>query len=534
MQEQQTLQEYYSKEVKKYWQELEERRNKTFPVLDVLQELQIMFSLEHTAEMQDFIQRNGFISLDGLFHSTRAIIIAAISKNDFAAVKFFLDHGIGANHTLWETYDNILQQACIHGSIDIVKLLVERGAYINSFNPDNGATPLSEAVRGGDNYEVIKFLLENGAILDVRTLNIKDDVNLVHYLREQNNISNDQEFDFGTISSHPELYIKHKPALIEALSNNPYYGRDFNVDTVKLLISYGANVNDQNKDGKTALNYAVEKDNMGAAILLLENGADILSLTGGPDERLHFYGIKGTLLSLADALNENKNSTELISLDSYLASQQINDKQLVSSALKGQLIVSKDAMNINNVINFIKEIAPETDINEIFNQVSALRISKIKQELIEKGILKNYQSFCNYIEGNKINIEEQNSLILEARSFIGDFNSSLYNFAHEASSLLNMTAISLIDSVAKGKFTVEELAAISINKQAFLDILDRKSLILTQVQLKVKYNLVKILQAQEPLATANKIEQNDNEQASDAKVIEDENFLLGIDADLFD
>lgn len=54
-----------------------------------------------------------------------------------------------------------LMIACSYGDIDLVKLLLEKGAQLN-FLSDSGQTPLLAAVSSG-NLELVKFLIEKGA-----------------------------------------------------------------------------------------------------------------------------------------------------------------------------------------------------------------------------------------------------------------------------------------------------------------------------------------------------------------------------------
>jgi ankyrin repeat protein len=513
-------------------QDIEAKKEKPLYQKNLLREFKIMHELEHTAEMQAFLQRMGsfgkcYTSLDYIFYEVGGPISCAIRFGDYEAVRFFID----IDHTLWGL-NNLLREACLTHNIDIIKLILERGAYINSFEPQSKQTPLSEAIKSKNNHEVVEFLLENGATLDVGSLEVNDDINLVNYLKENYNISSDQKIDFGTIADY-DFYRHYTPALIHANDLSFVMDQNCNVKTVKLLISYGENINDKDISGKTALDYALKIGNRGTTIPLLENGADIiLGLNVASEERHNLHGMKKTLVSLSDALKAAKNNPGNVMLNSHLTQVQLNDKELIISALKGQLIISNDAINIYNTINFILEVSPETNINELSTQVKDIKLFQIKQNLIKKGIPEKYNSFKEYLVNTKISIEKQESLTLEAIDFIDNINTSLYNFAIETNSLLNLTLISFIESVVNGEKTLENLA-ISINKQAFMDVLDKKSIIFTKKQLQVKNKLVKIWQAQEVSTSNHENEQKNSGIALDADVIEDQDFLPGNDPDLF-
>ena len=54
----------------------------------------------------------------------------------------------------------------LKGNIEVVKYLVEKGADVNAHNELMGDTPLHDAVEGGQK-EIIKVLIEAGAYVDI-------------------------------------------------------------------------------------------------------------------------------------------------------------------------------------------------------------------------------------------------------------------------------------------------------------------------------------------------------------------------------
>jgi ankyrin repeat protein len=61
-----------------------------------------------------------------------------------------------------------LHDAALAGKLDVVQLLVEKGANVNAKDNESGATPLHHAASWG-RTEVVTFLLENGADASIRT-----------------------------------------------------------------------------------------------------------------------------------------------------------------------------------------------------------------------------------------------------------------------------------------------------------------------------------------------------------------------------
>jgi hypothetical protein len=91
----------------------------------------------------------------------------AARKGDAAAVKRLLDEGVGVN-TKFRYEATALSYACDRGHLDVVKLLLERGAEVNVEDTFYHATPLTWAVnpamgRKPQHAEIVGLLLKRGA-----------------------------------------------------------------------------------------------------------------------------------------------------------------------------------------------------------------------------------------------------------------------------------------------------------------------------------------------------------------------------------
>ncbi len=136
-------------------------------------------------------------------------------------------------------YRNALGLAAITGQIELVRLLVEKGADIN--NNAGSGTALEFAAENG-HLNVVKYLLDNGAKSHQEdyALSCAIDYNqtdVVKLLLEKG--ANADKKDFWTKFS----------LLMKA-------AREGNADIVKLLLKHGASVFVKTSDGKTALDYA--------------------------------------------------------------------------------------------------------------------------------------------------------------------------------------------------------------------------------------------------------------------------------------
>jgi len=88
-------------------------------------------------------------------------LLAAARKGDVAAVKGLLDKGVDVNSK--NRYGaTALSYACDRGNLELVTLLIERGADVNASDTFYKATPITWATMNG-HVDVIKLLLDKGA-----------------------------------------------------------------------------------------------------------------------------------------------------------------------------------------------------------------------------------------------------------------------------------------------------------------------------------------------------------------------------------
>src|SRR5215216_1981010 len=86
---------------------------------------------------------------------------AAARRGDAAALKAFLDKGVDVNSKT-RYGATALSYACDKGHVEVVRLLIERGADVNVRDTFYGEVPLGWAA-GKGHVEIIKLLLDKGA-----------------------------------------------------------------------------------------------------------------------------------------------------------------------------------------------------------------------------------------------------------------------------------------------------------------------------------------------------------------------------------
>ena len=170
----------------------------------------------------------------------------AVSYPHLQMVKLLLDRGASVN-SLGKSDGSVLdpgyplQKALVKGHKEVVQLLLDRGADVHLQHGHHG-TALETALRYS-NVGVVQLLLENGA--DVNTQ--------------------------GT-------FWGYRGTALQAASETGRF------DVVKLLLDMGADVNAQGGNMGSALQVASRKGDMKVVPLLLEKGADV-NVLGGEDWR---------------------------------------------------------------------------------------------------------------------------------------------------------------------------------------------------------------------------------------------------------
>jgi ankyrin repeat protein len=101
------------------------------------------------------------LSVAAIAQNTNEEFFAAARKGDAAAVKAFLDKGTDVNAKT-QYGATALAYACDKGHVEVVRLLIERGADVNVRDTFYGEAPIGWASSKGYT-EIVKMLLDKGA-----------------------------------------------------------------------------------------------------------------------------------------------------------------------------------------------------------------------------------------------------------------------------------------------------------------------------------------------------------------------------------
>ncbi|RLN96340.1 hypothetical protein BBJ28_00027093, partial [Nothophytophthora sp. Chile5] len=185
-----------------------------------------------------------------------------------------------------------LGTAAFYGQLEAVRLLLNRGATIDSKN-ELGATPLILAAQEGKR-EVVQLLLERGA-----AVNAQDREGATPLLRASL---------FGRLSA-ARILLEYEADV------NLGYADGFtplmmaadkgHAELVELLIEKHASIDAHAKDGETALGIAAYFGNREAVRVLLEHGADVEAGGCGGDMPLLTAAVKGHADTIQLMLDHN-------------------------------------------------------------------------------------------------------------------------------------------------------------------------------------------------------------------------------------
>ncbi|MBQ3017305.1 MAG: ankyrin repeat domain-containing protein [Clostridia bacterium] len=189
-----------------------------------------------------------------------------------------------------------LAEACKAGNLEMVKLLVESGADVNSYIPDDREyTPIHVALDycEDDWYEIVMYLISKGASIDYvddygqgaifidMTWNTpvlaKEDAEKIYSLFcyafdncDKSNVDWQRVFCYAIMFDHYEIVkvlLKDGYADVNASVSNEkitplmFAVRSSDVSIVKYLLDNGADVNAVDSDGKTVSDYLAKRNN---------------------------------------------------------------------------------------------------------------------------------------------------------------------------------------------------------------------------------------------------------------------------------
>lgn len=215
-------------------------------------------------EIVQYLLKTGKNSQGTLNDALWALCDARPKPDTLKIAQLLLDSGAQVNSQAGFYNTTPLYGAAQNGSLELVKLLVSKGAKVNAVDK-YFSRPLAKAVQA-DNLEIAKFLLEHGAD---KTINHSDDEFQTAIFKARS--AKMAQLLIANGANVSESDKKGLSVLLHAVANY----LDF--DLLKVLLQNGADINARDKSGTTALLWAAqhpyERDDKNCVQFLLENGA---------------------------------------------------------------------------------------------------------------------------------------------------------------------------------------------------------------------------------------------------------------------
>ncbi len=215
-------------------------------------------------EIVQYLLKTGKNSQGTLNDALWALCDARPKPDTLKIAQLLLDSGAQVNSQAGFYNTTPLYGAAQNGSLELVKLLVSKGAKVNAVDK-YFSRPLAKAVQA-DNLEIAKFLLEHGAD---KTINHSDTEFQTAIFKARS--AKMAQLLIANGANVSESDKKGQSVLFHAVA------RYLDFDLLKVLLQNGADINAQDKSGTTALLQAVRhsyaKNGKTCVQFLLENGA---------------------------------------------------------------------------------------------------------------------------------------------------------------------------------------------------------------------------------------------------------------------
>ncbi|MDR1485491.1 MAG: ankyrin repeat domain-containing protein [Planctomycetaceae bacterium] len=257
-----------------------------------------------TEILQYLLDNSAEIEPDGGFY--RSPLLKAVALGNFDFVKFLVDRG--ANVTITEYYgDNILHHAAYYEpTLEIIKLLVEKGADVKAKNHD-GRTPLYNFLitpQTDEKLKIIKYLIDKGeninernydGMLPIQTL-VDSGLWRTNHATLKYLITNGEKVDWSKDSE-----IHANPISAAAQRNLATF------EVVKYFVENGASLSDVDQEGQTPLHRVVQQKDADPVTVLymVAKGAKVDAKDYQHYEPLHLAFTQSGGIGIAKILIEN-------------------------------------------------------------------------------------------------------------------------------------------------------------------------------------------------------------------------------------
>ena len=249
------------------------------------------------------------------------LLARSVRAGNIEMANHLIEYGASLYTVTGLEHESLMHDAVESESLEMVKLLVEKGAPINEMN-DHMETPVHLAAWEG-NIQMMDFLLRqydsnmplhqrddnNYTVLDIAAR--QGNLELAKFLVERRAPVNRSTFDWKEAFPKMPLHLAAKNGHSEVAQFLLDNGADLNIRTFdgytplhfaakeghdkvsRTLLENGADVNAKDKEGLTPLHVAVEGGHIEVASVLLNKGADINRQSNDNRTPLHLAAYEG-------------------------------------------------------------------------------------------------------------------------------------------------------------------------------------------------------------------------------------------------
>lgn len=385
-------------------------------------------------------------------------------------IEKLLQEGASPNITI-SNNETPLIQAISHEDLDMVKLLVERYAANINFPSHLLDTPLSKAA-SRNNLEIAEYLLQKGANPNAMVNRYP----LIEAIQRQNldmvKLLVENKADVNVSDGHNQIPLWEaaktgNTQIVECLlQHGAHPTKSFllkavelkNLNIVKLLLKYGADVDIRNLEGDTLLSTAIKNNNLELIKILCKAEAPLVK-KGDNSSAFHLAIVSA--LGVGAPKDQSKKCIEtLITHARFLPKIASQDTFAIVTEKYPQIFCKKPKSTIPSVLallahnnidnNELSMISTSTYKKILFAQVYE-RVTELKEILFFQNNQKQtaFQLLRTNYKNDQTYIQEIKPL-LDGTKLDNDFKEFVKIFTEISNSKLNLEEfISLLDSKLK-------------------------------------------------------------------------------------
>jgi ankyrin repeat protein len=208
-------------------------------------------------DMADLLLRAG-ANASAANHDGATPLLLASVNGKAGMIEKLLQAGVDPNASLSRYGDTALMLAARTGNTDAIKVLLDYGAQVNKQETWGGTSALMWAV-AERHPAVVKLLLERGADVNARSKFVPS--------------TTGRGFEGTTpVAARPNQPEEFSSGLLTPLL---FAAREGDLESARLLVAAGADVNATDGDGKNSLGLAIFNGNYEVASFLVDNHADV-------------------------------------------------------------------------------------------------------------------------------------------------------------------------------------------------------------------------------------------------------------------